>query len=373
MAFFASLPPELVEEIVELALPPFSPSGWKGRARTLKALCMTCKQTMPAARRLLYREMVVGSFAAIVDLAARFSSQSSLPPVAFLRIEQTRVCNLSLWGGHASVAGDVVAGQVVEKTKARVVTLVGWSGSDLSGMQGVQSLSFVDSRLQAWNLGSQRSKPVFASLHRLHFHDVDFDSLYDVDFDSLYDVLTSDAFPNLVSLALASCYVTREGDSQGSAWSDSPPLCDPVYLTKEYVPLLPQLRAAAVVDSTGFGKSGAFEVLEILHAYTVEYIYRRLPRCLRVLRLQAEQYWPLEPKQVLSLLTLADLPVLSELHLVSFALDKVTVSGDFAAVEEWCQEKQVTLFLSPMDDLDSFTPSFWRFLDGVKDRLGLDV
>ncbi|BGP19817.1 hypothetical protein JCM10213v2_007948 [Rhodosporidiobolus nylandii] len=344
MASFASLPPELVEEIVELALPPFSPSGWRG---------------------LLYREMVVGSFAAIVELAVQFSSQSSLPPVAFLRIEQTRVYNLSLWGGRASVAGDVVAGQVVEKTKATVVSLVGWSGSDLTGIQGVQSLSFVDSRLQAWNFSSQRSKLVFVSLHRLHFHDVDF--------DSLYDVLTSDAFPNLVSLALASCYVTREWDSQGSAWSDSPPLSDPVYLTKDYVPLLPQLRAAAVAYAGGFGDGGAFEVLEILHAYRVEYIYRRLPRCLRVLRLHAEQYWPLEPKRVLSLLTLADLPVLSELHLVSFALDKVKVSGDFVAVEEWCQEKQVTLFLYPMDDLDSFTPSFWRFLDGVTERLGLDV
>ncbi|GAA5931567.1 hypothetical protein JCM10213_003144 [Rhodosporidiobolus nylandii] len=329
MASFASLPPELVEEIVELAVPPFSPSGWRERARNLKALCLTCKQTLPAARRALYREMVVDSSSAIVDLAAQVTGQTSLPPVAFLCIEQKRTYEPSV-SGHTKVAGDVAASEVVEKTKARVVTLVGWSGSDLSGMQGIQSLSFVDSRLHAWNFSSQRSKLVFASLRRLHFHDVDF--------DSLCDVLTSDAFPNLVSLALASCYVTREWDSQGSAWSDSLPLSDPVYLTKDYVPLLPQLRAAAIAYAGGFGDGGAFEVLEILHAYRVEYIYRRLPRCLRVLRLQAEQYWPLKPKQVLSLLSLADLPVISELHLVSFALDKMKASDDFAAVEE-CQKE----------------------------------
>ncbi|BGP19798.1 hypothetical protein JCM10213_003107 [Rhodosporidiobolus nylandii] len=365
MASFASLPPELVEEIVELAVPPFSPSGWKERARTLKALCLACKQIYPAARRLLYREMVVVSSSAIVDLAAQRSSQSSLPPVAFLRIEQTRVYNLCLWGGHASVAGDVAAGQVVEKTKPHMVSLVGWTGSDLTGMQGVQSLAFLESYVNEWGFGSYRSKLVFTSLHRLHFHGVEF--------DSRYDVLTSDAFPNLVSLALDACYIPQEWDSQGSVWADSPPLPDPVYLTKEHVPLLPQLRAAAVTYPSGIEEGGTFEVLEILHTYTVDNTLQRLPRGLRVLRLLERRYSPLEAKHVLSLLTLADLPVLSELHLASATLDKVKASDASSAVEQWCEARQVTLFLSPLDNGKSFVPSFWRFLDGVKDRLGLDV
>ncbi|BGP19846.1 hypothetical protein JCM10213_003155 [Rhodosporidiobolus nylandii] len=367
MASFASLPPELVEEVVELAVPPFSPSGWKERARTLKALCSTCKQTLPAARRVLYREMVFNTSrdsSILVNLAVRVSSQASLPPVAFLRIEQTCTYEPSV-SGHTNVDGDVAASEVVEKTKARVVSLVGWSGSDLSGMQGVQSVSFVDSSLNAWNFGSQRGKLIFTSLRRLHFHGVDF--------DSLHDVLTSEAFPNLVSLALDSCCIPLERDSQGSDWSDGPPLYNSVDLTKEYVPLLPQLRAAAVAHSADFEEGGTFAVLEILYVYTAEYTYRHFPRCLRVLRLLEGRYSPLEAKRVLSLLTLADLPVLSELHLAGPTLGKVKASDDFAAVEEWCQEKQVTLFLSPMDDLDSFTPSFWPFLDGVKDRLGLDV
>ncbi|GAA5888331.1 hypothetical protein JCM6882_008583 [Rhodosporidiobolus microsporus] len=69
-------------------------------------------------------------------------------------------------------------------------------------------------------------------------------------------------------------------------------------------------------------------------------------------------------------------PRLRELHLIDFPIDKSSnsISKAWSEIHEWCAANGVRLFRSSPDDLNEpLDPSFWRFLDGVKARLGINV
>ncbi|GAA5867673.1 hypothetical protein JCM8547_001338 [Rhodosporidiobolus lusitaniae] len=62
MASFSSLPPELVAEIVQLAVPPFNVDDKTGeRTKALLALCLTCRTILEPARRLLLSEVCLAA------------------------------------------------------------------------------------------------------------------------------------------------------------------------------------------------------------------------------------------------------------------------------------------------------------------------
>jgi hypothetical protein len=70
---------------------------------------------------------------------------------------------------------------------------------------------------------------------------------------------------------------------------------------------------------------------------------------------------------------LGTLPELQELHLIGFDEGEGT-NKVWAEIRKWSLARGVRLFTdSPSDLWEPIDPSLYRFLDGVKARLGLDV
>ncbi|BGP19820.1 hypothetical protein JCM10213_003129 [Rhodosporidiobolus nylandii] len=365
MASFASLPPELVEEIVELAVPPFSPSGWKKRAKTLKALCLTCKQTLPAARRLLYREMRIASSASS-DLVsgAKFSS-GRLPPVRHLQIEHyqylsaTREKTWDVEGHRARLS------KLLREVKPEVLTAYSSCELPTEELQGITTLHF--SGLLFPSDPFTREEPLrLSSVRRL--------TLFGVRIDDPDLVLTAANFPNLVSIYCEDTYCGEPDEDEGSDDNDA----NLLYFSERWVPLVSQLTALATPRLDLIADGGSFSVLEtqVDWAPSVEGL-AVLPSSLRVLRVVYGSYaMPWESSHLAPLLRLLNSPLfpraLSELHIAQAGDSRPDKDDALAKVQEWCAARGIALHLD-CAPFESPWRSFWRFLDGVNDRLGLDV
>ncbi|GAA5895671.1 hypothetical protein JCM6882_000365 [Rhodosporidiobolus microsporus] len=178
---------------------------------------------------------------------------------------------------------------------------------------------------------------------------------------------TSAQFPNLVSL--------RPTQVSYEPWG--PPPYPELLARRKDFPLLGQLRALSLVHHEYLEPDTNLAALEILvrtppgSSPTYD-----LPPTLRVLRLLGDSFKMKQPPfltQVRQILDTAECPLLEELQLST--LPDEDDAEEAAAVQQWCERRGVRLISRkrPSDGCLERDGSFWRFLDNLKDRLGLDV
>ncbi|BGP19849.1 hypothetical protein JCM10213_003158 [Rhodosporidiobolus nylandii] len=345
MASFASLPPELVEEVVELAVPPFSPSSWKERARTLKALCLTCQQTYPAARKLLYREVVLDSPAAVVLLALT------------MEVEKEFATSSIIASGGAAGATDGEAGaavafiRLVERARPALIKLYDGRRLPVKALDRLQYLQVdnfdpLDGRIHSPLAPSP--SPVSSSLRRLHINHT---------FVREPGLLFTGAnLPGLRSLSV---------DDKSHCYLPGYPI-GPLEPQQAIMPVVTQLHSVSAPHPRNFSASTALAVLEVSSAHAAQHFnLLRLPPSVRVIRLRILHDATVDDLNAcLSYLTCCDISNLLELHLVE-AVEKLIKPEALEIVElvealkKHCQAEQVALifFSSPPDEDASF-PSF---------------
>ncbi|BGP19841.1 hypothetical protein JCM10213_003150 [Rhodosporidiobolus nylandii] len=361
MASFASLPPELVEEIVELAVPPFETRTYAERAVFLRGLCLVSKQLLPAARRLLYREMRIASSASSDLVSGAKFPGGRLPAVRHLLVEHSR------YTGPAWEKKDdrTRLSKLLREVKPEVLSVYSSCELPMEDLQGTSTL-----HLAAFPFSSHsftREQPLrLASIRRL--------TLFDVRIDEPDLVLTAANFPNLVSIYCEDTYSGEPDEDEGSSDGD----VDLLYFSKRWIPLIPQLTALASPRLGLIAEGSSLSVLETEFQWVPsEEDLSVLPSSLRVLRIVYGCYaMPWEASHFASFLLLLRSPLfphaLSELHLAEAGNRRPQMDAGLVEVEEWCAAHGVALHLD-CAPFESPWTSFWRFLDGVKDRLGLDV
>ncbi|BGP19852.1 hypothetical protein JCM10213_003161 [Rhodosporidiobolus nylandii] len=356
MASFASLPPELVEVIVELAVPPFSPSSWKERARTLKALCLTSKQTLPAARKVLYREVLLSSPDAVV-LLARTAEAEQACAISSMMVSGS--ASGAAAGGPGAAAAFI---RLVERAKPTLIRM--WRGDKLpaNALNGFESLHLHTFYLHGSAYSPFSPSLALSSLQRLQ--------IADTCAREPHLLFTSAYFPNLRSLSV---------DEESRSYFPGRPLW-PLEPHPAVMPVVTQLSSISVACAGDFSASTALAVLEVSSAQAAQHFnLLRLPPSVRVIRLRLLQDATVgDLKACLSQLTRSDISNLLELHLTGVndtksALDSPDIVELVEALKKCCEEEEVALVLSsPPDERDPL-PSFWRFLDDVKERHGLNV
>ncbi|GAA5888341.1 hypothetical protein JCM6882_008586 [Rhodosporidiobolus microsporus] len=358
MACFEDLPQELVEWIVELAAPSFSPSRWKERDRALKTLCLTSKTMLPHARRLLRRDIAISRSATFSKVLTASGGElgPSLPLSPNLSI--SHCSTLTVYGGGAddwkwprwfaqrwTPSSGTVEDQLITelcdrlRPKTLAVKGIGLASFPTTFLASVQTLllDVCDEPMLALKN--------FSNLTRL--------ALYDSCKQGSLEALIH--LPHLVSLALGVNLRLSPSSAEKHPFKA---------LSRPY--------------AFQFSPSASVVVFDTFFSSSLATNPSSFPPALRVLRLTPEPrryyYQPpvlAAPYPVLSsMLALEPFQHLEELHLVSFP----RISDTGKAVEAWCNASNIRLFVEDPDDLsESFDPSFWRFLDGVKDRLGLNV
>ncbi|GAA6015443.1 hypothetical protein JCM10207_008596 [Rhodosporidiobolus poonsookiae] len=313
MASLNSLPAELVEKVVELSLPHDDTENWAERSDMLRALCLTCKTTLWPARRLLYRHLLVSSSESGRQLAGTLLATSFMKPGHVQRLEVVNDPNVPDYGWEEEVGetGSSALPILLKMAVAQEVTL-----EAVGTLQGA-------ALEQAFQVNYA---------HRL---------------------LCPRTLPNLTTL----CIIEVQAGNVCNSATHTYPGDDEVL--ELYTPLFETIKAISTTLNLPSPARATFVVLDVFLNGNLVPVLGTLPATLAVLRLCSDmhddgaQYLP-------SLLNALDAPTfrptLKELHLT------------------WCESKDVVLVID--DDVLTFRTvdaAFWRFLDGVRDRLRLDV
>lgn len=199
-------------------------------------------------------------------------------------------------------------------------------------------------------------------------------ALYDIEIRNSQTLLRHDVFPGLRSLAMGYNQVVVEARPD----DDTEPADNALgeryrHLQMTDIPLLPQLRAMSIVRTPASLEGASIAVLDTqLFVLTPG----TLPSTLQALRIVASYEMHPEPYLTELLNSHVDLPVFQELHLVGYAEEEENeeTRAAWRGIRRWCAAQDVALLVSLPEELeDPSDPSFWRFLDSVQKRLGLDV
>ncbi|GAA5895708.1 hypothetical protein JCM6882_000375 [Rhodosporidiobolus microsporus] len=361
MACFEDLPQELVDYIVELATPSFQLKRWDERARTLNALCLTSKAFFRPARRLLHREILVDKSSSLSALlSTRYGAVGTTGPARTSLLVIDNLFRPDGWPSDEKDANIAQMAVLLDRLQPPKVAFRGAPIPLLSVVRGVTSL-ILDGCMHL------ERPPVpyqcFQALTRL--------GIYCTEFRLDQPIFTSAAFPNLVTLALGNTmYLPLGADNENDNF-------ELLSCREGHFPLLPQLRAASVQWTDGLVDSSPLAVLDTYLFGDATTLPRDFAPSLKVLRLARPSLSPSDMTlpSVLPLLSSPSFrPHLLELHLIGFPLHNAATSKVWSEIEAWCGANGVRLFKSNPDDLDDpLDLSFWRFLDGVKGRLGLNV
>ncbi|GAA5888344.1 hypothetical protein JCM6882_008587 [Rhodosporidiobolus microsporus] len=330
MACFSDLPQELVDYIVELATPSFGTKGWNERYKTLKTLHLVNKTFLQPARRLLASEIAVDSSSALDALTALFGGSADGHATArylrpkLLMIKRTWDPSAG-WPSSASEDDSARVVFLVYKLQPLALAMEDFDIKRTDEISGVQCLLLSNSYFR---------EPV-----ELPFHALTRLGLYDVEVVDSARNFSAIAFPCLVTLAIIDSY------------TPSPPV-----------------RPGRPITNYDMLKS-EWEIFDYPE---------RVPSSLQVLRLKLDPFELDDSDDAESLVGLLSFfsfnPRLHELHLVSKSFGDEAVAVAMRGCEDWCGANGVKLFLERVDDLaEAFNPPFWRFLDGVNARLGLNV
>ncbi|GAA5867652.1 hypothetical protein JCM8547_001331 [Rhodosporidiobolus lusitaniae] len=315
-ASFSSLPPEVVAEIVQLAIPPSKVDDKTGaRTKTLLALCLTCKATLESARELLLAEASV-STARLAKYIAAFRVTSSQPKSEFLEIV------------------DDLATYLTDLEAAEASTLV------------LQDSAL--SRLPTSLAGALS----FSILLRLAMRDC----LLYVDTRTF---LTPQAMPNLRTLALNGNIMRSDEQRTILHWDRS------------NIPFLPQLKAVSFGNVIPpLALSGVIKVVDVWHAQDsfLRPALSPVTSSLQVLRIIG---WIPGKRlnQVLDFLSSFSSSSLSKVHLVNLEHEAGGCRHRLATLERQMGIK--IIFDEPVDPHNDAL--LWPFLDDVQKRLGLSV
>ncbi|GAA6015452.1 hypothetical protein JCM10207_008599 [Rhodosporidiobolus poonsookiae] len=370
MASFSSLPAELVERIVELAVPPFEPWGWKERLSTLRALSTTCKATSGPALRLLFRQVFLTTSQTGQDFARSLLAFPSAqqPAVRQLEIRCTDWQEADLWVAEAP-NGDFALLPLI-------LRLSGYKHVKLDNLELVDAVCSTHAlQAQELLLSNLRFDPLlppltFSALKRL--------GLYHVDCDDAHHLLRSDVLPNLVTLAFINI-----------STSDAHPFLSLTVpsgsqLGSASTPLFHQLKA---FSSEIFQRCPAATSHRVHDAYLTRGLLKTmatLPHSLSVLRLVADDEdsddnsgesassGDLLYDLVRALDSPSFRPSLQELHLVNFVVNVAIEETGLGEIRDWGKRKAVRLFFDHPADLDENFRPFVLAVPG-RDRLGLDV
>ncbi|GAA5888334.1 hypothetical protein JCM6882_008584 [Rhodosporidiobolus microsporus] len=329
------------------------------------ALSLTSQALRKPSLRLLYHQVVVDLDEAQV-LAARFLSSETRPFAChnvvvdgFVEVEQdwstpdqTRTFKLSPTRVlKLSSTISLVARTLQPKTLQLSMDEAPLSVFDLAAWHNGPNLLIGNAEIVEFS-PYVMSTLFFSSLVRL--------GLYNCIMPWPEAFLNLVSFPNLKTLA-------AHGNVGSSAWDSAD-----MFGMEATLPLCRQLNGiSTALSCPGILEGPAvFDTIVYTGDWTRE-CAKHLPSSVRVLRLQrGDDAVPSDLPAYLSVVPA--LTHLEELHLVAFNLSNDSKGQD--DVQSWTAERGVRLFVEDPNDLnDSFDPSFWRFLDGVKARLGLDV
>ncbi|GAA6036240.1 hypothetical protein JCM8097_006853 [Rhodosporidiobolus ruineniae] len=346
-AVFSSLPPELVARIVHLAVPPFLPVPCDQdehqldheRRHDLRSLCLDNRMVGAAAREVLYRQLrLVPSDAAL--LTAALAKTPVYPLVRHV---------------HAKGFGDV------EETDDSVFPLV-YLILALNHL-GVDTLSF-----------SAGEELMLLPLYKMHTVSTAlFDGVTLVDSPS---ITPAPIYSSIRRLGLYEDVHLEEPNEPGE--EDGGITFDLGLMLPQ---LVPQLEAMSLYKTSGLKFiNSPFSVLDVDIRFPfidLNNLLAYLPSTLRVLRLVHNAYTNRHPivTRVESMLVASSFrPRLDELHLVNFPDEVDDTRQAWLAVRQHCRRKGIALKVYDPSDLGAvLDPSLWRFLDGVKTRLKLDV
>ncbi|GAA6015454.1 hypothetical protein JCM10207_008600 [Rhodosporidiobolus poonsookiae] len=357
-----TLPPELVEQIVALAVPPFEPWHWKQRSSTLRALSLTCKTTSVYARRLLHRQIVLTSPQTGQDYARTLLALPSAerPIVQQLEI-RSPLYSTPDWRATAAGTDFPLLPLILHRAAGNSIKLDHFERVTPSA--STHALQAEELLLSTLLLEPLLPPLVHTNLRRL--------GLYHVDCTAVKHLLRPEVLPNLVTLAIN---LVRTGFDPPLISSNA---ARQHYIHPSYNPLLCQLRAFSSKLPFLCPPDASYRLLDAYLSPEFLHTLPSLPTSLCVLRLVtlADNYIRPSLADLAAALDLPSFrPALQELHVINSELDGTVDEPETAAIRAWCKRKSVRLVFDDPGDLDEvFDPSFWRSLDDVHGRLGLDV
>ncbi|GAA5895704.1 hypothetical protein JCM6882_000374 [Rhodosporidiobolus microsporus] len=365
MACFSDLPQELVDYIVELATPSFSTRGWKERYETLKTLHLVNETFLQPARRLLASEIAVDSSSALDALTDLFGGSADEPATKphfrpkLLMVERTWYSSPQ-WPSPASKNDRARVLSLVDHARPHVLAVEGFDIEPTRETTSIECLLLSDSILEG------PVKWPFNALKRL--------GLYDVEVVEPARDFIANAFPSLVTLAFGGAHTFSLPLAGGRHFAASE---SELTLRDDCFPLLQQLRAASLLDTDLVANSPPLLALDSRFTRDTLSHPEYFPSSLQVLRFTIDPYELDRSHNTACLHTLLTspsfLPTLRELHIVSRSSEHKAAVNAMRGCKDWCRANGVKLFLEQMkNSLESFDLSFWRFLDGVKARLGID-
>ncbi|BGP19797.1 hypothetical protein JCM10213_003106 [Rhodosporidiobolus nylandii] len=360
MASLTSLPLELIAHVVELAVPPFSYDGWWQRAIRLRRMSLTCKILHVAASKVLHEGFVLKKWenveALVEALKGREEDADEPVKVKALLVGWKAGYDYEASSSDSDSENDSQPSPLTQPARDfdlpdlfRLVKQV------VVGMRNLTALCPSDLRGLDQNL---LRRIQYSSIRRLDLHVVHL--------PSPAAFLSRSVFPNLRSLALtSSTFPGPNGRTRD------------LHARTADIPILSQLQAV----SAGFVKAGATSAISVVDVFLDlnEPISASLwPSSIQVLRLVRASH--LVSSKALKhahdcLVQPGAYPLLQEVHLVGLQT-WLSEEGQrmLANLELWAEKRGIRLFKQAVeDDMVSFSSTFWRFLDDVKRRTGLDV
>ncbi|GAA5827784.1 hypothetical protein JCM11251_007673 [Rhodosporidiobolus azoricus] len=257
---------------------------------------------------------------------------------------------------------------LVERLRPKEVAIISVSNPLMSHLRytGTRTLFFRPMEEPLAHTLSPRQVLLFncdPSLDTVSFQHLTRLGLYSLDIVGQKPFLSPVHFPNLVTLAVKGTITMSRARSYDNNLG-------PLRWSIDHIPVLPQLKAVSEWYNDGDSPL-AVTVLDTWCAGEAVQYPERISSTVQVLRLtHGGMSEPSEYTPLLRLLTSPSFTAnLVELHLLYFDRDP---GQGLSATKAWCEAHNVKLYTSNPDDLmDPFDFSFWRFLDGVKDRLGL--
>ncbi|GAA5863343.1 hypothetical protein JCM8547_006953 [Rhodosporidiobolus lusitaniae] len=363
MASFSSLPVELVRRIVHLSAPHFwhddDSTPPRVRYEVLRILCLTNKLLLDVAGEVLYRQVGIKSDDRTTNA---FLASKQGPNVQELYVEAAADSE------HAKYP----IPPPLHFCSPKVVTIEGFAVLDplsLAGTLRAATLTIIHSGFRSINSFLWPCVS-FSGLRRL--------SIANTLIPDPTLLFTAECFPDLRTFCPSPNFRI--------SWDSTDPISpQPEFFALdvdlEAYPFIPQLKALGIPDVRQVGVSDSFEVLDTLFVpeWPLTQFVHLFPPTLRVLRIASNPIpeIPLPPLDDTLLATLSSphfRPELDELHLVNWPDEDEGTARVWKELRNWGEREKVRLFVTHPFDLASRNDSaFWRFLDGVHERLGLDV